>query len=375
MFLVTLLMASLYQFTPYEVGQVKAHMHHKLTALQISRIVLKSDGKSHFSESAVAAQMVKLENDTCYTGVREEGSGAPRKTTAALDKKIVRCVFKHRGHKKVTVKFLRKRFPSLKKFSNDLVESRLHEAGLKWMRRRKKTLVSSKYKPERISYCQAVKRKHQDTLNKWAYSDGTTWYLDKTEGDNEHTKRRALGGYVWRKMDCSDAMYDENVGPSSYNKAQGYPVRAWGLLADGQLHLHILPEGEAMNRYKYASLVEKKFPDWLGNCKYLVQDFERCLRCVEPLAAMKTIGVELVQEYPRVSQDFNTIENIWKLLNDRLAETLPIRMEGRDDFLPRLRNAVEWLNRNRKAQMLSLSRNQKVRATDCLALGGARTKW
>ena len=76
-----------------------------------------------------------------------------------------------------------------------------------------------------------------------------------------------------------------------------------------------------------------------------------------------------------VSQDFNTIENIWKLLNERLMQTLPRKMEGRAEFLPRLRNAVRWLNVNSKEQMLSLSRNQKARADDCLALDGGRTKW
>jgi hypothetical protein len=34
---------SLYQLTPFQVGQVYAHMHHQLTALQISRIIFKGD--------------------------------------------------------------------------------------------------------------------------------------------------------------------------------------------------------------------------------------------------------------------------------------------------------------------------------------------
>ena len=56
---------------------------------------------------------------------------------------------------------------------------------------------------------------------------------------------------------------------------------------------------------------------WLGSCRYLVQDFERCLRCQEPLIALEEIGVELVENYPRCSQDFNAIENAWDLLTLR----------------------------------------------------------
>ena len=32
---------------------------------------------------------------------------------------------------------------------------------------------------------------------------------------------------MWRKSNNSDAMYEECVGPSSYNKGQGLPVRVW----------------------------------------------------------------------------------------------------------------------------------------------------
>ncbi len=43
--------------------------------------------------------------------------------------------------------------------------------------------------------------------------------------------------------------YEDCVGPSSYWKAQGLPVRVWGLLANGVLHITVLPEGNCMNRW------------------------------------------------------------------------------------------------------------------------------
>ena len=58
---------------------------------------------------------------------------------------------------------------------------------------------------------------------------------------------------------------------------------------------------------------------------------------------MKDIGVELVPDYPKCSQDFNAIENCWHLLRNRLAETMPKQLESRDDFIERLHRAVAWL--------------------------------
>ena len=42
--------------------------------------------------------------------------------------------------------------------------------------------------------------------------------------------------------DGSDGLYEDCVGPSSYYKAQGIPVRIWGLLANGQLFVAVRPK-------------------------------------------------------------------------------------------------------------------------------------
>ena len=93
------------------------------------------------------------------------------------------------------------------------------------------------------------------------------------------------------------------------------------------------------------------------------------------MEAFAEIGVQLVPDYPKCSQDLNAIENAWKLLRDRLSQTLPMGLERREDFVGRLKNAVHWLNGNRGDELWSMSTNQKARAKDVLALGGGRTKW
>ena len=366
-----------YQFTPFEIGQVKAHVHHGLGAAEIARILVKADGKTHWSDNAVQKQIEKLEEQPKWRGERQEGSMRPRKTTAKQDKQMVSLLLKRRGEQKVTVAVLRKKLRWAKCLSDSALEERLRDAGLAFLRRRRKCLVPKKYVKDRLSYCLNVKRKHQSTLDQWAYSDGTVFYLDRTEADNESTQRAALGTRVWRMADGSDALYYDCIGPSSYAKGQGVAVRIWGLLAAGVLNVYVLEEREVMDRWLYVELIEDYFPQWLKGCSYLVQDFERCLHSEEPKAALEDIGVELVGDYPKCSQDFNAIENAWKILRDRLDETLPQGRETRDAFVRRLKTAVVWVNQNKASELEYLSRNQKERASDCLRMKpkGSRTKW
>ena len=353
---------------------MKAHSYHGLGASAIARLVLKQDG-SQFSDTAIAKAIAKLAANPGWRGGRQAGSGRPRKTPVKLDKAIAREVLKSRGKEKITVAALRKKLPPLRGLSKSLVAGRLHDAGLAYLRRRRKTMVPQKYVQDRLDFAAYVLRRRPATLQEWAYSDGTVFYLDRTAEENEQSQRKALGSHVWRRADCTDALYADCVGPSGYGKAQGNPVRVWGLLAEGALRIYVLPQGQSMNRWWYAWLIERHFPQWLGSCKYIVQDFERCLRCEEPLQAMQRIGARVVEEYPRCSQDLNAIENAWNLLRDRLYDTMPTGAEPRQDFIQRLRNAVGWVNRNKRRELRELSTNQKKRARDVLELKGSRTKW
>jgi len=182
------------------------------------------------------------------------------------------------------------------------------------MRRRKKARVCKEYLKPRIKYCKAVLATSQATLNSWSYTDGTVFYIDRNENDMEHSLQAAMGSHVWRMSDCSDALWNVNIGPSAYRKAQGHLVRVWGVLSEGRLHIAILDEGEVMNQEVYSDMIDTKFERWLGSSTLLVSDFERCIRSTSSVAALERIGVSLVEDYPRVSQDFNAIENAWLIL-------------------------------------------------------------
>ena len=361
---------------PFEVGQVKAHMSHGLNSTDIAKKVLKPGGKHTWSAHAIADAMAKIEENKAWRGDRKEGSGAQRKTTTEVDNRIYQTVLKKRGKVKVTVAHLKKVIPELRPLGDTLVEERLQEAGLKYLRRRRKTFVASMYKKPRLDYCKWIMTKQQKTLEQFAYSDGTVFFLDRSEEEWEYTQVASLGGFVWRHADRSDALYNDCVGPSAYNKAQGHPIRVWGLLSDGFLHIHVLDVGEVMDSSLYSSLVDDKLSDWMLSTKYLVQDFEKCLRTEESQHALKNAGIELVQNYPKVSQDFNAIENAWKELRERLYKTLPTHLEARDEFITRLHAAVKWLNTHRQKQLWYLCTNQWERAYECLYVTkGGRTSF
>ena len=370
-------MNSKHQLTPFDVGQVKAHMSHGLSALAISKKVLRRDGKTTFGETAIENCMAQLQANARWRGDWAIGSGRPRKTTKKQDKEVERWVLHNRGKEKVTVSRIKKEFPYLRKLGDSLVEERLHDVELKWLRRRKKSIITKSYLQPRIDYCHGVKRKHDQTLEKWAYTDGTTYFLDRDESEAEHSQRRALGTHVWRRSENKDALHQDCMGPSSYSKAQGIPVKIWGMLACGVLHIHILDEGENMDTMTYVELIEDKFDKWRGNCEHLVCDFESCLRGEQAVRALTKANLTLVEGYPQRSQDFNAIENVWDILKRRLDETMPVHLEPREDFIARLKVAVQWINRTKGDLMWTWSTNQKERAADCLQMQrpGGRTKW
>ena len=349
---------------------------------EIAQEITKSDGAMPSKQGvADSVKMVWANGGLQWDGVSESAAGRPRKTTAVLDRRLLQLVTKHRGSSKVTVDFVRRKLPASRVVSKRTLQRRLNEAGLAWLRRRRKTLVAAEHKRARIAWAKWVLTRTTKTLARWAFTDGTVFYLARGAVEALSSNRAALGPYVWRQTDGSDALYEDCVGPSQYWKAQGCPVRIWGLLLAGALFIYVLPEGEVMNRWWYEWIIAHKFPVWIRKAYgvkkpvFLVQDHERCLWTQEPRQAMQEASITLLQNYPKCSQDLNPIENAWREVRFRMAETQPRRLECRDEFIKRLRLAVAWVNRNRQQFLQHICTCQKEWATDVLnaSPAGART--
>ena len=117
------------------------------------------------------------------------------------------------GVSRVTIPFCRKRLPFLRRLSEESGRLALRRLGLAWRLRRCKTAVLKKHRSSRVAYCRWVLRQPQSELNRWAYIDGTTFYLARTESEHTDKQRAALGRYCWRMANGQDSLADRNVGP------------------------------------------------------------------------------------------------------------------------------------------------------------------
>ena len=223
-------------------------------------------------------------------------------------------------------------------------------------------------------------------LKRFAYTDGTVFYLARSEAELEDKTRLCLGPYVWRMANGKDGLWDANVGPSLYAKAQGKPVKIWGFFADGRLEYWVLPEDGRghtthMNGARYNQLVGTRFAQWRRACfgddnsVHLVQDHEKCLWQERNQKALRRAGCLLVENFPKGSPDPNVIETWWNRLRQKLEANAPVVFEGRSQFLARLRRTVRWLNQNCREEALKCCNSQKARAKNVLELKGARTHW
>ena len=267
------------------------------TRKHISKCVLKKDGTAP-TMRAVDDVIAREKAEPEWRG-EEVHTGRPKSLTVDQQQQLVDLVFAERGKAKVTVKFCRKRLRFLRNVSRKTVERALYDAGLRWLRRRTKTLVPKLGKSPRVEYADSLLSRRQDFLNRFAYTDGTTFYLARHPAEVPDKRRLALGKHVWRMANGKDGLWDENVGPSLYAKAQGLPVKIWGFFGPGQLHYYALPkDGKRttnMNGSTYCWLVSDRFARWRRACfgddaiVHLVQDHEKCL-WQDPVAYHLSLG-------------------------------------------------------------------------------------
>jgi len=127
------------RLTPFELGQIKVHADSGLGPTAIAGLVHKEDG-SKVSKETVRQALRRLGEEPGWRGERREGSGRPRVGTDALDHEIRRALAQWRGEAKCTAAYLRKNIPGAADVSLETLRRRLREAGLAWLRRRRKTL-------------------------------------------------------------------------------------------------------------------------------------------------------------------------------------------------------------------------------------------
>lgn len=373
---------SFQRLTPLQRGMIFMGFLQGMSLKDIACDVPKSDG-SHPSPQAVSdtIDLANANGGSEWDGVVSGDAGRPRSTSSSLDKKITEIVFRKRGSACVTATYIRKVLVAARSVAVRTVQRRIREAGLRWLRRRRKTLLSAAHKQERLEWVVFVFEQAASKLARWAYTDGTSFYLARTAEEHLDKQRAALGTHVWRAANGRDALFEDCVGPSAYAKAQGTCVRIWGLLFAGVLCVYVLPKGAVMNAVWYTWLIENRFRLWLdmaykaSSQVFLVQDHERCLWTEEPLDAMEDANIVLL-DFPTSSQDLNPIEVAWREVKARLNNTMPVQFESRPQFIQRLHRAVGWCNCHRGPLFRKICSSQKAWAKDVMEATppGGRTK-
>jgi transposase len=377
------------RFSVFARGRIVGKFEEGAKQSKIRKHVLKKDG-SRASLRAIRGVLARARADPEWQGKDSCAGGRPQEFSAKELGRVRKLIHAEVGLAKVTIPYLRKRLPFLKRVTKEGVRKVLKRLKFVWRLRRGKAAIAAKYKPQRLAYSDWVLKQSKSVLYRFAYVDGTTFYLARTPEQHEDKERAALGRYCYRLATGEDSLEDRNVGASCYAKAQGLPVKIWGFFCDGWMEYYILPKDynddgklttQHMNGERYRAMVAKHFAGWRKKCLprggrvFVVKDYERFLRSEETIAAETKAGCHQIPEYPKCSPDLNAIEGWWRKLKLRLEETEPTEMESREAFLRRLRRAVDYLNRNCRAQGRRLCRNQKERARECKKLQGARARW
>ena len=382
------------RLTPLAKGRVIGLRQAGVKIKEVADRVRKTDGTSP-SARAIYDVCRNFSTNPNYDGEPIRAGGRPRALTPKQEQLIKEVLVRDVGKVNVSARHVKKCLPQLRAFGDKIVQRTFERMGFAYRHRRKKSAIGEKYKPLRLKYCDWLLKQDQSHLNRFAYVDGTTFFLARTGEECSDKQRAAVGTRCWRRKDGADSLEDQNVGASKYAKSQGKPVKIWGVFCNGQLEYWLLPESENgkgtenMTGKRYNGMVKTYFAKWRrrffptlpkSEKVPIVKDFERFLRWgntkeFDNMKAEGEAGYRTVQQHPKCSPDFNAIEGWWDILQTRLNLAAPLEREGRRGFVKRLRRTVTWMNANLRERGCFLCSNQKQRARAVKKLGGARCRW
>ena len=139
-------------------------------------------------------------------------------------------------------------------------------------------------------------------------------------------------------------------------------------------NVHWLSPGGLVSGASHASMVRKYYGRWAGQCPAVFHDGERALHSPPAMSAYASVGVQC-RKLPLYSPDLIPIENVWAMLNVRLARTKPTGWGREKAFRARVRNAIAWINANRGAALNRIISSMPRRVKACVGLKGAVTPY
>ena len=172
---------SFVRFSPFARGRTVGKAEEGASRKKTQREVKKKDGKRACIKS-IDAVLARNRADKSWQGKDSSAGGRPQSLTDSEVEQLKTLMHEEVGLAKVTIPYCKKRLPFLRRLSKECCRQSLLRLGYAWRLRRGKAATGTKYKPERLDFCAWVLKQKSSDLARWAYVDGTTFYLARTLG-------------------------------------------------------------------------------------------------------------------------------------------------------------------------------------------------
>jgi len=231
-----------------------------------------------------------------------------------------------------------------------------------------KRVLDAKTKRKRVAWARARSARRAVWWQNRGYADAHYWYLPRTRAEAAGTTNARA---IYRKHgEGQDPKFHGGKG-ASYK--QGRRVGIWGLLTREKLSVAFLPAGRICGS-SHATVVRRYYWQWASECQCVFHDGEKALHSPPAKEAYAEVGVKCATLPPN-SPDLNPIENVWAILDSRLGATAPRGWEREKAFRRRVRNAVAWVNANRRATLRRTVASMPRRLQSCIEVKGALTPY
>ena len=277
-----------------------------------------------------------------------ETRGRKRKITQRQERRLRRCLHvlrEEEGH--FTVKRLMWAANiDMSEVSESTVQRFLHREGYYYLQARKKGLLYKKDLKRRIDFVNKMQNEYGDDV--WTkdiafYLDGTSFAYKRNPLD----QARAPKGRVWRKK--SEGL---DRGCTAKGRKTGTGGRVLKLMVAISFDKGVIlcKPYEKLDGHFFAKFIDENFDNMFakankGPQRLWMQDGDPSQNSAFARAAMARAHCELIQVPPR-SPDTHCIENIFKLVGDRLREqaiNFNITNETYEQFQHRVISTIESL--------------------------------
>jgi transposase len=336
--------------------------------------VRKKDG-SRANQQAVAYQCqtkVLQKRRGTFAPAEGQGVGGGRKPvlTEKQKEKVAETVEKYR-FERVRAPWIKKHL-KLKKASVRVVQRTIQEAGYTLPQLTNRRVLDTTTKQKRVKWCEDRLRHNAEYWGNRAFGDAHWSHVPRGAAELAAARGAAKGPVHRKKKEKDDPRF--HGGEKGVFK-QGRRVGLFGVLAEGVLRT-VWYDGVTESADAFVEAMEKAKTRFLqAGKKVLYLDGLGAYHGPEAAAALKAAGFRTVEKVPPNSPDLNPIENAWALLGERMKDTDPEELESVQAFKTRTDNAVRWLNRNKRNELVNMVESTQRGLAAAIKLKGARTSY